>query len=82
MSTVREDDEGIYILLNGAKHRPGSVSGYAHCNRMDSGGLKKGDKVKASHVACTPTIRITLDDGTKLRWHQNGEEFKYYQGQE
>lgn len=49
----------------GYKARPGNVIGYAHAYRMDDGGLKVGDKVKARHPGYA-TATITLDNGQKL----------------
>lgn len=66
MSVVKQDETGIFIQLNGAKYRPGNINGYSHAFKMDDGGLKKGDTVKASHRAGTPTIKITLDDGIRI----------------
>ena len=37
---------------------------------MSDGELEAGDKVKASVVSQTPLIRIRLDNGCKLYWHQ------------
>ena len=70
MSLVREDEKGLYIWLNGGKHRPGDVTGYDHVFDMSDGELEAGDKVKASIVSQAPLIRIRLDNGCKLYWHQ------------
>ena len=68
MSRIREDQFGIYIRLNGSRHRPGDVTGYSHAYDMDAGGLKTGDSVKAVNVGQSPLIKITLDNGRVLRW--------------
>lgn len=66
MSVVRCDEKGILIYLNGAKHRPGPIQGYAHAYNMDDGGLKVGDHVKARHRAGTPTIRVQTPEGERI----------------
>lgn len=66
MSVVRVDEKGLLIYLNGAKHRPGDISGYAHAHKMDAGGVKLGDKVKASHRSGTPTIRVQTPEGERI----------------
>lgn len=68
MALVREDDEGLYIISGGVTARPGAVRGYGHAYRMDDGGLVKGDKVNACHIAGTPMVRLKLPDGTVTRW--------------
>ena len=71
MSLVREDEKGLYIWLNGGKHRPGKVAGYSHVFDMSDGELEAGNKVKTSVISQTPLIRIQLDDGCKLYWHRD-----------
>lgn len=71
MSLVREDDRGLYIWLNGGKYRPGGVTGWDHAYDMDDGGLKKGDKVRASVVPESPLTRIRLESHRKLMWHRD-----------
>lgn len=68
MRLIREDEEGIYILLGDSRHRPGDISGYSHAYRMDSGGLTAGMKVKARHVSQTELMKLTLEDGTHRYW--------------
>lgn len=68
MSVVHEDDEGIFIKTGGYVFRPGGIVGSAHAYRMDDGGLRKGDRVKARHKGGTTLAAITLDDGTKRIW--------------
>ena len=47
MAVVREDSEGLYILANGAKHRPhDNINGLSHAKNTGNPGLSKGDKVK------------------------------------
>lgn len=72
MSTVWEDDKGIYVRAGGYIARPGGEPGYDHCYRMDSADLKKKDKVKAHHLAGSPLVKIRLDDGTVLHWKTHG----------
>jgi hypothetical protein len=68
MATVREDEHGLYILINGARSRPGKISGYDHVYDMSDGGLKKGDKVKAYKQNGNQITTITLDGGKKIHW--------------
>lgn len=68
MATVREDEHGLYILINGARSRPGNISGYDHVYDMSDGGLKKGDKVKAYKQNGNCITTITLDSGHKIYW--------------
>ncbi len=56
MSTVWQDEEGIYVRSGGYIARPGDVIGYSHAYRMDDDGLKKGDKVKTHHIGGTPLV--------------------------
>lgn len=65
---VREDEEGIYVIDDGLKARPGDVVGYSHAFRMDGGGLKCGDEVKARHVSQTPMVKVTTSEGVVLLW--------------
>lgn len=67
MSLVREDQYGVYIIINGSKHRPGNVVGYDHAFDMSDGGLRAGQKVKASSVSQSPLCRIKTD-GRVLYW--------------
>lgn len=69
MAVVRRDEIGLYVVAGGRIARPGNVVGYSHAFRMDDGGLKVGDKVKARHIPQTPLTKVTLDDGAELRWH-------------
>lgn len=68
MSVIREDEKGLFVIAGGYKARPGSVGGYSHAFRMDDAGLRKGDRVKARHVAGSPLICITLEHA-KIYWH-------------
>ncbi|QSY98585.1 hypothetical protein J2J97_32290 (plasmid) [Rhizobium bangladeshense] len=68
MTKVRADGHGLFVIAGGYAARPGDVLGYSHAFRMDDGGLKEGDTVKASHWAGTPTTKIKLGDGTVLLW--------------
>lgn len=68
MSLVREDEKGLYIILNGQKRRPGSVAGMDHVYDMSDGGLKAGDKVEAHHISQSDHIKIKLDNGRELVW--------------
>jgi hypothetical protein len=71
LTRVRKDAKGLLIRAGGYVSRPGNVRGYAHAYRMDDGGLKEGDYVKARHRAGTPLSVITLDDGSKIFWHHD-----------
>lgn len=73
MSVIRQDAKGLYVIAGGYTGRPGGVGGYDHAMRMDDGGLKKGDRVKAAHVAGNPLIRIKLENGVKLYWYTRDE---------
>lgn len=72
MTVVRQDAKSIYVIAGGYIARPGAVNGYSHAYNMSDGGLKKGDLVKARHIAQTPTTKVTTPDGTELRWHHDG----------
>lgn len=72
MTVVREDADGLYVKAGGYIARPGAVRGYSHAYRMDDGGLKAGDTVKARHSAGTELTIVTLPDGSKTRWHHKG----------
>lgn len=68
MSTVQQDDRGIFIRLNGANYRPGTPRYTLRPDlRHDAGDLKKGDKVRARIMACTPII-VVLVEGGPLYW--------------
>jgi hypothetical protein len=75
MSTVRSDENGLFIQAGGYFGRRGGVAGYDHALKMGDGGLKAGDKVKAVHVSQSPLIRITLENGQKLHWHTDDEKY-------
>jgi hypothetical protein len=68
MTLIREDAKGLYVKAGGYVARPGNVGGYDHVYRMDTAGLKKGDHVKARHMAGTPLTRLKLSDGIVLFW--------------
>lgn len=71
-SPVRSDDNGLYVLTNGAKYRPGKVTGYDHVFRMDDGGLERGDRVMVRHRSQSPLCKIVFEEGGKevaLHWH-------------
>lgn len=74
MTIVHEDTQGLFVRAGGYKARPGAVSHLAHAFRMDAGGVKKGDTVKARHCAGTQLIVLTLPDNTKTRWHIESAE--------
>jgi hypothetical protein len=76
-SVVHKDAKGLFVKAGGYVARPGGVRGYDHAYRMDDGGLKEGDRVKARHKAQTPLTVITLDDGTKLHWHHEAKHIVY-----
>ena len=80
MGLVREDEQGLYVINNGAKRRPGDVAGYAHFRDMSDGGLKKGDKVKLYHVSQTPMCKLVKDDGTELYWSEIPDHMREYTG--
>ena len=67
MSKVRKDDNGLYIQINGTKHRPGNIRGFAHAYDMSDGNLKKGDSVKAKSISQAPVCHIMLENNT-LCW--------------
>jgi hypothetical protein len=73
MTKVRSDSEGLFVKAGGYIARPGPVLGESHAYRMDDGGLKEGDDVKARHTPGTQITVITLSDGKKTRWHHEGE---------
>lgn len=73
MTVVREDEKGIFVQAGGYIARPGPTRGTSHAYRMDDGGLKKGDIVKARHMAGTQLTSVTLPDGRKTIWHHEGE---------
>lgn len=58
MSVVQQDEKGIFVLFEG----------YFHAVNMDDGGLNKGDKIRASHRAGIPTIKIILSCGCIRIW--------------
>lgn len=68
MSLVRKDDKGIFIVTDGTRFRPGSITGYAHAYDMSDGGLVAGNHVRARHMNQTSMARLTLSDGRKLVW--------------
>jgi hypothetical protein len=69
---IRRDDDGLYIVTNGGKYRPGAVAGRAHAIRMDDGGLQEGGNVQARMVEQTELTRLKLPDGTVTYWHVEG----------
>jgi hypothetical protein len=71
MTTIRADAEGIYLITNGSRYRPGAVRGYGHNpnNDMSDGGLQAGEHVKVHKIGGSPLCRITLADGRRLVWH-------------
>lgn len=72
--TIRADAIGVFLKGTGSgDYRPGPISGYAHAYRMDDGGLSRGDRVYASHVAGAPLIRIHLPSGEKIYWASEDE---------
>lgn len=73
MTKVRKDKHGLFVKAGGYIARPGPVRGNSHAYRMDDGGLKEGDTVKAHHQAQTQLTIITLPEGRKTRWHHEGE---------
>lgn len=73
MTIVREDAEGLFVRAGGYIARPGPTVGTSHAMRMDDGGLKAGDNVKAAHVAGSQLTRIKLADGNTTFWHHEGE---------
>jgi len=73
MAKIRSDAEGLYAQIGGYKMRPGAVGGHAHARRMDDGGLRPGDTVKARHIGGSPLGVLTLPDGTKTHWHVDDE---------
>lgn len=66
--TVKEDQHGIYLSGYETTYRPLAINGYSHANRMDDGGLKKGDRVHAKQVSSTPMMQVTLANGQTLLW--------------
>ncbi len=68
MTLVREDADGIFVITGGYKFRPGGIVGESHARRMDDGSLKKGDTIKARHIAGTSIARLRLNDGTVTFW--------------
>ena len=72
--TIRADATGVFLKGTGSgDFRPGPITGFAHAYRMDDGGLAKGDRVYASHVAGAPLIRIHLPSGDKIYWASEDE---------
>ena len=69
MAVVRTDEDGVYLVVNGSRARPGNVAGYSHSHRMDGGGLKVGDKVKAAQRSQSSIVKVTLDSGNVIFWH-------------
>lgn len=69
MAKVKQDDKGIFIQTGGYIFRPGPVPGYSHALRMDDGGLKVGDIVKAHHIAGDLIAKIKLNDGSVVYWY-------------
>lgn len=68
MTTIREDDSGLFIVTGGYRFRPGENPEYSHAFRTDDGGLRAGMKVKAAHWAGSQVARIRLDDSSVLVW--------------
>jgi hypothetical protein len=68
MPKVKEDDQGIFIQTGGYIFRPGDINGCAHAYEMDDGGLRKGDDVKARHVAGSQLAKLKLADGSVRYW--------------
>lgn len=66
--TVRGDEKGIFVYVNGGRYRPGAVSGVSRAYDMSDGGLKIGDRVVVRHVAQTPLAKIVHGDRV-LHWH-------------
>lgn len=71
--TVRGDEKGIFVYVNGGRYRPGAVSGVSRAYDMSDGGLKIGDRVVVRHVAQTPLAKIVHGDRV-LHWHVDVEE--------
>lgn len=79
MTTVRSDERGLFIRAGGYVARPGNVAGHSHVYRMDAANLQAGDKVKARHLAGSPILKLTLQDGTVLHWCRDADESSAYQ---
>ena len=77
MTIVRQDEQSIYVIAGGYRARPGNVGGYDHAFDMSDGGLKKGDVVKARHVACSQLTKIRLSDGRMLHWHHHNDQRRF-----
>lgn len=76
MAKVYEDEKGVYITINGAKHRPGPIVGYDHAYNMSDSGIKAGDTINARHVAGTTLCKIKLEDDQELHWANEYEHEK------
>lgn len=73
MALVKEDEKGLFIQAGGYIARPGPIAGWMHAVKMDDGGLKKGDHVKARHKSGTPLNVITLKNNEKRYWGHDQE---------
>lgn len=68
MTLVRSDIWGLFVRAGGYIARPGNVRGFAHAFRVDDGGLKAGDKIKATHIGGAQLTRVVTQGGLKLHW--------------
>lgn len=73
MSLVRKDAAGLFVVAGGWTARPGPVVGSSVGLRMDDGGVKEGDHVKATHWAGSSLTRVKLESGQVLYWHHEGK---------
>lgn len=69
MSVICQDSAGLFVKAGGYIARPGDVGGYSHAFDMSDGGLKKGDRVKASHMTGAPIVKLRLEGGKVLHWY-------------
>ena len=82
---VESDEEGLYVDVQGKKHRPGHVAKVGNALDMRDGGLKPGDRVvswKPStmdnegriHENVRSFAKLDRDNPTRINWHAEGPE--------
>jgi len=81
--SVKKDDEGLYVQIDGTRYRPGAVEGYDHRFDMREGGLTAGDRIYTTEKGHKgPETGFDNDDRIRkistadgaVYWHAEGED--------
>lgn len=74
MSKIKKDKHGLYVICNGAIHRPETTPWDHNPLRPKASEFQEGVDVKASHISQSPFSKVVCGEKTEV-WVSHGSRY-------